>query len=79
MEMLVGDEHMFEETAHDLGKEPWNRTFHQSVDSLLSVEEFLADDSQLDFRLLNLPYPSSPRIDIHEGEPYVGFRHDERV
>ncbi len=38
MEPLVGDEHLFEETAHNLGEEPGDRTFYQPVHALFPVE-----------------------------------------
>ncbi len=42
MEPLVGDEHFLEETTHNLGEEPGDRTFYQPVDALLAVEYLFA-------------------------------------
>ena len=43
MESLVGDEHVFEETAHYLGEEPWDRPLNQSAYAFLPIENFLAN------------------------------------
>ena len=43
MESLVGDEHVFEETAHYLGEEPWDRPLNQSAYAFLPIENFLTN------------------------------------
>ena len=43
MESLVGDEHVFEETAHYLGEKPWDRPLNQSAYAFLPIENFLAN------------------------------------
>ena len=43
MESLVADEHVFEETAHYLGEEPWDRPLNQSAYAFLPIENFLAN------------------------------------
>ena len=79
VETLVGDEHILEETTHHLGEEPWDRTFDQSADAFLAVEDLLADNGKFLCRILLLPDFTLLRIHIHERQTDVRFRHDERV
>ena len=79
METLVGNENLLEETTYDLGEEPRDGTFHQSVDSFLSIEDFLTDNLQFQSRFLLLPYLFLLRIDIHERQSYVRLWHNQRI
>ena len=79
VEALVGDEYLLEETTYYLGKEPWDRTFDQSADAFLAVEDLLADNGKFLCSILLLPDFTLLRIHIHERQTDVRFRHDERV
>ena len=79
VETLVGDEYILEETTYHLGKEPWDRTFDQSADAFLAVEDFLTDNGKFLCRIFLLPDFKLLRIHIHERQTDVRFRHDERV
>ena len=63
---LVCNENFFKETTHNLGEKPWNRTFYQSADTFLTIENLLADFCQFQSRLLLFPNLLFLRIDIHE-------------
>ena len=77
MESLVGDEHLFEESAHNLGEEPGDRTFYQPVHALFPVEYIFADNRQFLCRFRFLADFAFLRINIHERKSYVRFWHDE--
>ena len=78
MESLVCNENVFKETAHYLGEEPWNGAFYQSADIFLSVEYFLTSYSEFLGGLLFLTILSPFGINVHKGESYIRFWHDER-
>ena len=77
MKPLVGDEYLFEETAHNLGEEPGDRTFYQTVHALFSVEYLFADNRQFLCRFRFLTNFALLRINIHERKSHIRFRHDE--
>ena len=79
MESLVGDEHVFEETAHYLGEEPWDRSFYQSIDTFFPVENLFANHGKFLSRFRFLPDFLLLGIHIHERKAHVGFRHNEGV
>ena len=79
VETLVGDEYILEETTHHLGEEPWDRSFDQSVDAFLAVEDFLTDYGKFLCRRFLLSEFTLLGIYIHERQTDVRFRHDERV
>ena len=79
VETLVGDEHILEETTYHLGEESWDRSFDQSADAFLAVEDLLADNGKFLCSILLLPDFTLLRIHIHERQTDVRFRHDERV
>ena len=79
MKPLVGDEHLLKESAHNLGEEPGDRTFYQTVHALFSVEYLFADNRQFLCRFRFLTNFALLRINIHKRKSYIRFRHDERV
>ena len=71
MKPFVGDEYFLEESSYNLGEEPRNRTFDESVYALLAIEYLLAYHCQFLCSLFLLPDFTLLWVYIHKRKSHV--------